>query len=563
MRRKVIQRILCLFVAAVLACGSLPAAAADDAGAAATLVLQAGYSCVVKNGAEVCLTAGAPYYAANGAQMVPLRFTAESLGLSVSWNAAARQAVVTGSGGTLVFTPGSWTCTLGGKSVSLPSPAAVKDGALCVPAGALARLGGVYFHAFGYYDGAFLVLSNRPVTAGDSAGAPNAAFSADSPDPALAALRDAALKLLGPNQGMLARNAVVLRLGSRHVSALGAAKDLCGENGKVAPFRSADGYLMAPIRLLAESFGGTCALDADGATRVVLGGRTAVFPAENGYFTLDGVKMESKNYGGCRRDGESYCSAAAFAAAFGLYAFYDSGTQGLLLSRYNVSARADLLRGIWKSAAALKLQRDESAKGYLALTFDDGPSGAITERLLDGLKARGAHATFFLCNYRIKVYPGPMSRYLAEGHEIGNHSATHATLTRCSAPTLASELDLTSASIKAYTGSYPILMRPPGGAYNKTVLSAAGARGMSCVLWSLDTQDWKYRNKQHDLNAILSNVKDGDIILMHDMYNSSVDAALSAIDTLQAEGYRFVTVSELAAIKGKTVKPGAVYSQIR
>lgn len=86
---------------------------------------------------------------------------------------------------------------------------------------------------------------------------------------------------------------------------------------------------------------------------------------------------------------------------------------------------------------------------------------------------------------------------------------------------------------------------------------------MSCILWSVDPMDWKYHNTQTVVQNILSTVKDGDIILLHDMYNTSVDAALSIIDTLQAQGYCFVTVSELASIKETTLTPGAVYSQLR
>ena len=154
-----------------------------------------------------------------------------------------------------------------------------------------------------------------------------------------------------------------------------------------------------------------------------------------------------------------------------------------------------------------------------------------------------------------------MSRYLAEGHEIGNHSATHATLTTCSASKLSSELDNTNAALNAWTGVTPTLMRPPGGAYNSTVLSALKARGMSCILWSVDSQDWLLRDRTKILNRVLPEIGDGDIVLFHDMSNVSVDTALELIDTLQAQGYRFVTVSELAEIKGVTMTPGTVYRQ--
>ena len=134
---------------------------------------------------------------------------------------------------------------------------------------------------------------------------------------------------------------------------------------------------------------------------------------------------------------------------------------------------------------------------------------------------------------------------------------------RAASPSLieqaAAELDVTSAALQAATGTAPTLMRPPGGAYNGTVLRALQARGLSCILWNVDPQDWLLRDRQKVVDAVLSSVGDGDIVLLHDMSDASVDAALEIIDTLQARGYRFVTVSELAARKGVTLEPGKVY----
>ena len=541
-------------LALVLLLGGLPAAAAEGG---ALLILQMDGGAAVSGGAE--LSAPAPYYAANGAQMVPLAFTAGQLGFTVSGDGCT---VTSADGTSLTYAPGSWVCRGGTKTVPLSSPAARKDGVLYVPLASLTVLG-VYVHSFGYYDGAFLAVSVSPLTAGDSSGAPNAAYDPAAPDAALAACQAQALRLLGPNQGMMQKNTVVLRQGSRFAAVSGTGKELCGPDGTTAPFLTEDGYLMVPVEFLAKAFGGTCTAGPDGSSTVVCNGHTAVFPAANGYLTADGVKKQHPWFGGCRRNGVCYCSAYAFTAALGLYGYTDGATDGIAVSRCDLSRRPELKALAWKQAGGLTLLRDEKAKGYLALTFDDGPSGAITGRLLDGLKARGVHATFFLCNYRIKIYPRLMSRYLDEGNELGNHSANHTTLTRCGASALASELDSTNASIRAKTGVNPVLMRPPGGAYNKTVLAAAAKRGMSCVLWSVDPQDWKYRNKQKVVSSILSQAKDGDIILMHDTYNTSVDAALSIIDTLRARGYRFVTVSELARIKGVGLRPGAVYFQIR
>ena len=201
--------------------------------------------------------------------------------------------------------------------------------------------------------------------------------------------------------------------------------------------------------------------------------------------------------------------------------------------------------------------------GYVALTFDDGPSGPITERLLDGLKERGVHATFFLCGYRMEQYPAPVPRYLAEGHELGVHSTVHANLTKLSPGDLRRDLSDTVRAIETSAGVRPTLLRPPGGAYNEAVLEAAEAKGLSVILWSVDTRDWAARDADTVLSAMGRGVSDGDIILMHDMSQGSVDAALSLADDLRARGFVLVTVSQLAALRHRAMQPGRVYRNFR
>ncbi len=201
--------------------------------------------------------------------------------------------------------------------------------------------------------------------------------------------------------------------------------------------------------------------------------------------------------------------------------------------------------------------------GYVALTFDDGPSGPVTNRLLDGLRERGARATFFLCGYRMEQYPSPLERYLAEGHELGVHSGAHTDMTRLTEEALHRDMEETARKILATTGAKPVVMRPPGGAYNDRVRQEAAAEGMSIILWSVDPRDWASRSAGTVLEAMAGQVGDGDIILMHDMWDSSVEAALALVDRLQAQGFRFVTVSELAALSGRELTPGKVYEDFR
>lgn len=215
-----------------------------------------------------------------------------------------------------------------------------------------------------------------------------------------------------------------------------------------------------------------------------------------------------------------------------------------------------------------KKKEEEEAKKipkgdkYIALTFDDGPTGnegGRTERLLDGLKERNAHATFFLCGYRVKDFNSMMKRYLAEGHEVGNHTMDHKLAHEVSDgdyEQVSSNNDL----IQSYTGQKPTVFRPCGGEYNESVQASMQKLGMPIILWDVDTLDWKYRDAASVKQHILDGAQDGAIVLEHDLYETTVEGVLAAIDELQQQGYAFVTVSELAKIKGVTLEAGKVYN---
>lgn len=204
-------------------------------------------------------------------------------------------------------------------------------------------------------------------------------------------------------------------------------------------------------------------------------------------------------------------------------------------------------------------EREAAVKGYIALTFDDGPSGALTDALLDGLKSADARATFFLCGYRMEQYPENLKRYIAEGHEVGVHSTVHTDLTKLSREQLHQDMKLTAQKIFTATGVRPVVMRPPGGAWNQTVSREAADEGMSIILWSVDPKDWACHDSGRVLETMATEAGSGDVILMHDMSKSSVSAALALVSRLQKQGYVFVTVSELAVLTGTKLEPGNVY----
>lgn len=179
---------------------------------------------------------------------------------------------------------------------------------------------------------------------------------------------------------------------------------------------------------------------------------------------------------------------------------------------------------------------------YIALTFDDGPSRKYTPILLDGLKERGVHATFFLMGKNIEGEEDIVKRMSEEGHLIGNHSYEHIQLTKAGAKAVCEAVEHTQEQIEAITGKRPEYIWPPYGDWNEELEEEIG---MTPVLWSLDSLDWKLKDTGKIIRQVLKDVKDGDIILLHDIFPSSVEAALELIDILQKEGYVFVTADEL------------------
>lgn len=199
-------------------------------------------------------------------------------------------------------------------------------------------------------------------------------------------------------------------------------------------------------------------------------------------------------------------------------------------------------RDIEKIFSLPALSKVAGQPGYIALTFDDGPDRKCTPLLLDGLKERGVHATFFLMGSNIEGKEDIVKRMSEEGHLIGNHSYEHIQLTKAGAEAVCEAVEHTQEQIEAITGKRPEYIRPPYGDWNEELEEEIG---MSPVLWSVDSLDWKLKDKGKIVRRVLKDVKDGDIILMHDIFHSSVEAALELIDILQKEGYVFVTADEL------------------
>ena len=194
------------------------------------------------------------------------------------------------------------------------------------------------------------------------------------------------------------------------------------------------------------------------------------------------------------------------------------------------------------TSALEKAKRQDEQVKKVALTFDDGPNPDYTGMLLDGLKERGVKATFFVLGAEVELYPQLVRRASEEGHLIGVHAYRHVNLRQLSDGQAIEQVDRTNGAIYRATGQYASYIRPPYGCWKEDLDYEVQ---MVEVLWDIDPRDWATTSSDLVVQRVLNEVEENSIILLHDASKSSVQAAFTIIDTLQEQGYTFVTVEEL------------------
>ena len=240
---------------------------------------------------------------------------------------------------------------------------------------------------------------------------------------------------------------------------------------------------------------------------------------------------------------------------------YQNGWQEIDGAEYYFDENGSVITG-WEEIDGKDCYFDENGvydstkePPLVALTFDDGP-GQYTDKLLDCLEENGAKATFYMLGQNVERYPDIVKRMHDLGMELSNHTYDHKDLAKLTQSQITEEIEKTSSLIQDAAGVLPDTLRPPGGSYNDTVQKLAG---MPIVKWSIDTKDWKTKSEDQTYQCVMDNVEDGSIVLMHDIHEWSVDAAIRLIPDLIEEGYKLVTVQELAQAKGITLEDGQVY----
>ncbi len=193
------------------------------------------------------------------------------------------------------------------------------------------------------------------------------------------------------------------------------------------------------------------------------------------------------------------------------------------------------------SIAGIDPQKDK----VVALTFDDGPKPSVTSEVLETLQTYKARATFFLLGNHVEQFPATTRLIYGSGNEIGNHSFGHKDFKTLTTAQILDEINQTNQAIYETVGARPILVRPP---YGNITQKMAGEIGRPCILWSVDSEDWKYKNADRDYNHVMDSIKDGDIVLMHDIYKPTAEAVSRIVRELTKRGYKLVSVSQLIQV---------------
>ena len=493
------------------------------------LVLQIDNSAALRDGEVITMDDGkgnaiGPYIDDNGNMLVPIRPLVEGLGGSLVFEDE-----------TFKITIGSDTLELGqnaysiegvdGESHTLPVKPTRTGNSFYVPGRAVTEALGGQIAYYPPAEGGYVICT-----------------IGDLEDGQIDSLKAAAQEKLGYSVQQYLKDCLAVRESSSSVMLNGDTVQL--ESGD--KIKQEDDGLYFPADSLSEISSGS-------------------LNYENDTVTKDGARLDLTVK---TIDDTAYVKVSDLAAALGKN--YCEPAEGMAaLTGLALEGHQMQMDAIASEASGLPSLADiPKADAYIALTFDDGPTGGsdgLTVRLLDALKEHNAHATFFMCGYRIKDFHTHMDRYLAEGHELGNHTMNHhsKSLKGQSSSFVHEEIDSNSELIESYTGQKPTVMRPVGGAYDNNVKECMKESGLPIINWSVDTLDWQNRDADIIYQRIVDSVQDGDIVLMHDLRQCTLDGVVRAMETLEDRGFAFVTVSELAAIKGVTLKPGEVYTDFR
>ena len=503
----------------------------------------------------------APYRDQSGNLFAPLQSLCDALQIDLTWDESTKSGTAVWNKQTAEIKASSTKVQMGEESRNMAAAPSVKDGVVFIPAKDFCAAFSWKTAETAEEQGDLLIISQK---------------DDELTEDAIKQITDDVTKVLGPSEKQITGDSILMRTDSDKALVAGETRTMASDGEKLGEgVMEQNGTKYVPLKAAMTALGGTAEFDGNKVWTVNYNDTESTVSTK-GRFKIGGSRVKGDDitvWLDTDKD-RFYVSAPAFAKIIGRY-YTDLGDGTFAfttLSLDGLDSQKNYLDSL-RSGLSDAVDGDiPEADVYIALTFDDGPTGkmdsypdGLTNYLLDGLKERGAKATFLMVGNRVSEVSDALPRMVSEGHELGNHTMTHpmSHLTGLDQDGIRSQINDATEAIKAIAGQAPQVLRPVGGGVNSDVKALAKELGYPIINWSVDTEDWKYRDAEHVKQVIVEQAGDGDVVLMHDLYPTSVQGALAAIDELQArtdKTYAFVTVSQLAAIHGITLEPGVVYN---
>lgn len=503
----------------------------------------------------------APYRDQSGNLFAPLQSLCDALQIDLTWDESTKSGTAVWNKQTAEIKASSTKVQMGEESRNMAAAPSVKDGVVFIPAKDFCAAFSWKTAETAEEQGDLLIISQK---------------DDELTEDAIKQITDDVTKVLGPSEKQITGDSILMRTDSDKALVAGETRTMASDGEKLGEgVMEQNGTKYVPLKAAMTALGGTAEFDGK-KTWTVKYNDTETTVTTNGKFKIDGNRVKGDDFTVWLDEEKDrfYVSAPALAQIIGRnYTDLGDGAFAFTtLSLDGLDSQKTYLDSLRSSLSDAVDGDIPEADVYIALTFDDGPTGKIenypnglTNYLLDGLKERGAKATFLMVGNRVSEVSDVLPRMVSEGHELGNHTMTHPMchLTGLDEDGIRSQINDATEAIKAIAGQPSQVLRPVGGGVNSDVKAVAKELGYPIINWSVDTEDWKYRDAEHVKQVIVEQAGDGDVVLMHDLYPTSVKGALAAIDELQArtdKTYAFVTVSQLAAIHGITLEPGVVYN---
>lgn len=503
----------------------------------------------------------APYRDQSGNLFAPLQSLCDALQIDLTWDESTKSGTAVWNKQTAEIKASSTKVQMGEESRNMAAAPSVKDGVVFIPAKDFCAAFSWKTAETAEEQGDLLIISQK---------------DDELTEDAIKQITDDVTKVLGPSEKQITGDSILMRTDSDKALVAGETRTMASDGEKLGEgVMEQNGTKYVPLKAAMTALGGTAEFDGK-KTWTVKYNDTETTVTTNGKFKIDGNRVKDDDFTVWLDEEKDrfYVSAPALAQIIGRnYTDLGDGAFAFTtLSLDGLDSQKTYLDSLRSSLSDAVDGDIPEADVYIALTFDDGPTGKIenypnglTNYLLDGLKERGAKATFLMVGNRVSEVSDALPRMVSEGHELGNHTMTHPMchLTGLDEDGIRSQINDATEAIKAIAGQPSQVLRPVGGGVNSDVKAVAKELGYPIINWSVDTEDWKYRDAEHVKQVIVEQAGDGDVVLMHDLYPTSVKGALAAIDELQArtdKTYAFVTVSQLAAIHGITLEPGVVYN---